>query len=72
MSIAPDYPRFTLGEAPSAEQTAFFHEHGFLHFTGFIDAAYPDGIFAGGVFGDDGGTIEVSADGQSWSPVRSR
>jgi hypothetical protein len=39
MTIAADYPRFTLGAELSTEQSAFFHQHGFLHFRGFIDAA---------------------------------
>ena len=39
MTVAADYPRFTLGAGLSTEQTAFFHQHGFLHFRGFIDAA---------------------------------
>lgn len=33
--------------------------------TGFIDGAYPDGVVAG-VFSDDGGVVEVSADGERW------
>ncbi len=35
---------------------------------GFIDVAYPAGV-AGGLFGDDGGTIEVSADGVVWFEI---
>lgn len=37
--------------------------------TGFIDASYPDGIVGSGLFGADGGTIEVSADGSTWLPI---
>ena len=33
--------------------------------TGFIDFAWPGGI-VGGVFGADGGTVELSADGVNW------
>jgi len=33
--------------------------------TGFIDQNFPNGV-VGGVFGNDGGTIEVSADGVDW------
>ena len=33
--------------------------------TGFIDGAFPGGI-VGGVFGADGGTVELSADGVNW------
>ncbi|MCH8165871.1 MAG: hypothetical protein IH889_09715 [Planctomycetes bacterium] len=33
--------------------------------TGFIDDAWPNGI-VGGVFGNDGGTVEVSVDGVTW------
>ena len=33
--------------------------------TAFIDAAYPGGI-VNGIFGADGGTVEVSADGVNW------
>ncbi len=33
--------------------------------TGFIDAAFPGGI-VGGLFGADGGTLEVSDDGINW------
>ncbi len=36
--------------------------------TGFIDVAYPAGV-AGGLFGDDGGTVEVSADGITWFEI---
>ncbi|MGI9013548.1 MAG: hypothetical protein ACR2GY_04780 [Phycisphaerales bacterium] len=36
--------------------------------TAFIDSNYPNGI-VGGVFGDDGGTIEVSADGNRWFTI---
>jgi hypothetical protein len=36
--------------------------------TSFEDAHYDNGI-VGGVFGDDGGTIEVSADGEHWVTV---
>ncbi|HMN97174.1 MAG TPA: hypothetical protein PKC43_11850 [Phycisphaerales bacterium] len=36
--------------------------------TGFIDAAFPLGI-VGGVFSDDGGVVEVSADGIAWHVV---
>ncbi len=35
---------------------------------GFIDVAFPAGV-AGGLFGDDGGTIEVSADGTTWFEI---
>ncbi len=35
---------------------------------GFIDVAYPGGV-AGGLFGDDGGTVEVSADGVTWFEI---
>ncbi len=35
---------------------------------GFIDVDYPAGV-AGGLFGDDGGTIEVSADGVVWFEI---
>ena len=35
----------------------------------FFDVSYPDGI-VGGMFGDDGGIIEVSADGEHWETVR--
>ena len=33
--------------------------------TGFIDLDFPNGL-AGGLFGADGGTIELSADGDTW------
>jgi hypothetical protein len=36
--------------------------------TSFIDDAYPSAI-VGGVFSDDGGTIEVSTDGKTWVSV---
>lgn len=36
--------------------------------TGFIDGDYPNGVVAG-VFGDDGGVIEVSADGINWHTI---
>ena len=39
MSLPHPYPRFELGAALTAEQQAFFEEHGFLHFKRFIDAA---------------------------------
>ena len=39
MSIGNNYPRFSFGDRITEEQAAFFHTHGFLHFTGFIDAA---------------------------------
>lgn len=39
MPLNAAYPRFTLGDTLSPAQTAFFAEHGFLHFTGFIDRA---------------------------------
>jgi len=39
MPLPQPYPRFQLGESLTAEQTAFFNEHGFLHFSGFIDRA---------------------------------
>ena len=35
MEIAATYPRFTLGNALTAEQRAFFQLHGFLHFRSF-------------------------------------
>ena len=35
---------------------------------GFIDVAYPGGV-AGGLFGDDGGIVEVSADGVTWFEI---
>lgn len=35
---------------------------------GFIDGDYPNGVVIG-LFGDDGGTVEVSSDGSQWSPV---
>lgn len=35
---------------------------------GFIDVAFPAGV-AGGLFGDDGGVIEVSPDGVNWFVV---
>lgn len=34
--------------------------------TGFIDQSWPDGIVGGGLFGADGGTVEVSDDGVTW------
>ena len=37
--------------------------------TGFIDANWPNGI-VGGIFGDDGGFVEVSIDGVDWFPVK--
>jgi hypothetical protein len=36
--------------------------------TGFSDAAYPKGI-VDGVFGNDGGIIQVSADGKDWRTI---
>lgn len=36
--------------------------------TSFIDSDYPNGI-VDGVFGDDGGIIEVSADGETWHTI---
>lgn len=36
MSAIQDYPRFVLGDSLTAEQLAFFKEHGFLHFRSFI------------------------------------
>jgi hypothetical protein len=36
--------------------------------TGFIDANWPNGV-VGGIFGDDGGVIEVSQDGSDWRTV---
>ena len=33
--------------------------------TGFIDADWPNGI-VGGILGDDGGVVELSADGDEW------
>ncbi len=35
---------------------------------GFIDVAFPAGV-AGGLFGDDGGVIEVSPDGVNWFTI---
>lgn len=35
MEIATSYPRFTLGTTLTAEQRAFFQQHGFLHFRPF-------------------------------------
>ena len=37
--------------------------------TGFIDANWPNGV-VGGLFGNDGGFIEVSIDGVDWFPVK--
>ncbi|MEE8153487.1 MAG: hypothetical protein V3T53_00840 [Phycisphaerales bacterium] len=37
--------------------------------TGFIDANWPNGV-VGGMFGNDGGFIEVSIDGVDWFPVK--
>jgi hypothetical protein len=37
--------------------------------TGFIDVAWPNGI-VGGALGDDGGMVEVSADGIVWLPLK--
>ena len=34
--MATSYPRFTLGDHITAEQQAFFNEHGFIHFKDFI------------------------------------
>ncbi|MBC8082465.1 MAG: phytanoyl-CoA dioxygenase family protein [Hymenobacter sp.] len=39
MASLSNYPRFTLGAALTAEQRAFFHQHGFLHFRAFADAS---------------------------------
>ena len=36
--------------------------------TGCIDNSYPNGV-VGGLFSDDGGTIEVSADGKLWVAI---
>lgn len=36
--------------------------------TGFIDAAWPNGV-VDGMFGNDGGTIEISPDGENWTAV---
>ncbi len=36
---------------------------------GFTDAAWPNGIVGSSLFGADGGTVEVSADGVIWIPV---
>jgi hypothetical protein len=36
--------------------------------TGCVDNSYPDGI-VGGLFSDDGGVIEVSADGKQWVAI---
>jgi hypothetical protein len=33
---------------------------------GFIDPNYPSGIVGSGMFGDDGGIVELSADGETW------
>jgi len=37
--------------------------------TGFIDVSYPQGI-VGGLFGNDGGLVELSADGENWVLVQ--
>ncbi|MEE8508183.1 MAG: hypothetical protein V3T07_03885, partial [Myxococcota bacterium] len=37
--------------------------------TGFTDAAWPNGIVSTSLFGADGGTVEISADGVNWIPV---
>lgn len=37
--------------------------------TGFIDVDFPNGI-VGGLFGADAGTIEVSADGDTWLTIQ--
>ncbi len=37
--------------------------------TGFIDAAWPNGIVSNGLLGAGGGQLEVSADGVAWTPV---
>jgi 3',5'-cyclic AMP phosphodiesterase CpdA len=40
MSLSTDYPRFTLaGPALTPAQRAFFCQHGFLHFRGFLSPA---------------------------------
>jgi phytanoyl-CoA hydroxylase len=40
MSVSSNgYPRFSLEDGLTADQVEFFNTHGFLHFTGFIDAA---------------------------------
>lgn len=36
--------------------------------SGFIDGAFPDGV-VDGLFSDDGGVVEVSADGVRWTPI---
>ncbi|NVO32609.1 phytanoyl-CoA dioxygenase family protein [Hymenobacter lapidiphilus] len=36
MPLSVPYPRFTLADRLTQEQLAFFQEHGFLHFRGFI------------------------------------
>ena len=36
--------------------------------TGLIDVDYPNGV-VGGVFGNDGGVVEVSPNGKDWTPV---
>jgi MYXO-CTERM domain-containing protein len=36
--------------------------------TGFIDTSFPNGV-AGGLFGNGGGTVEVSNDGLNWQSV---
>lgn len=36
--------------------------------TGYIDSAWPGGVW-GGVFGEGAGAIDVSADGSDWRPV---
>jgi hypothetical protein len=36
--------------------------------TGCVDNSYPQGV-VGGVYSDDGGTIEVSQDGKMWYPI---
>lgn len=37
--------------------------------TGFIDAAWPGGVVGTGLFGDDGGIVEVSDDGATWLTI---
>jgi ectoine hydroxylase-related dioxygenase (phytanoyl-CoA dioxygenase family) len=34
-----NYPKFTLGNTLTEEQKAFFEEHGYIHFSGFLSSA---------------------------------